>query len=451
MSTPPNQVIFKTASGQPDFTQEVAQRSFEPERPFSKNSSAIIYRTRFMQLRAYYAKPADNTPHPDLPQVYFADDVDFQDRTSGLIEWTRVYTTLPNSWNDYESTSYPYPGFLNFGNGNVGRVEFSQTVTSKTPKDYFLVGPLFGFTNELASYDDFSNAAWAKTGINVTTIGAGGPQCADSPNVSRLTEDGSNGRHFAIQGSGDTGPGEEGAVFAKIGTCNVAKVAVVAAGGPNYSSQFCTVDLRTGTVLINSNDSVPRVAAIDNGWWRIGVEKTTVNLANISLAVMMCDDSGNDSYVGTNRTMEVWRGQLTDLLSGGATVPPTVTPDGTNYPVTSVDNIPQIYALRYFFGQGFDSVFSTFGSTSVQLVGLLGGLTDTLFYNVNVPNGNGNTVASTLLWTQSNPSLTNYNANVAGDNANSNSYSIEADGSIITQFAGSSSMWERKRRLVKAR
>lgn len=429
--------------GKPDFSVEVPVRAFEPERPFPRCPTAIVYRTRYQQLRAFYSRPQPGAAHPNVPQAYFGDDVEFQDRLNGMVEWTRVWTTLPQSWNDYEPYSYSYPGYVRFSGpnsnaANIGRVEFTQTVTSKLPRDYFLVGTLPTFSNNVANYDDFNNASWIKSGATTSAnaksipISAGGTTTA-----AKIIESNTNAAHVAYQQSGPSGLVACCAFISPAGR-NRGRVALYA--GTNLVGD-CILDMLTGnfTETLNANCNI---AAIGDGWWRVTMTGNCNANANVSVGPALDDNSF--SYQGDGASgIYAWRGQI---APGGTiphcTVPPTVTVDNTNYPLNTPDDIPPYFALRYFYAMGFNTIVPSIGTPSTEISGLLTGLSNLTFAT------NSNTA---ILWGESIPSLTNYNNNVTNDAACSVSYSIEADGSLLTQLAGSCFVWERKRRNVKAR
>ncbi len=314
--------FFNTAPGQPSFAEEVCVAAFEPTRPYPQNPAAIMYRARFKQLRAYYTKPIPNAPHPNLPQVYFADDVDFQDRTAGLIEWTRLYCTLPTSWNDFGSDAYTFPGLAGL------RVPVTKVVTQKIINDYYLVGALPTFDNLLTSYDNFAAAAWNANGVTVSANATGTPACAGiNANTAALLTDNGNTNHFVMQGSGATGA-KPVAAFLKNGNANIARIAMVNPAAPNLDLAYATFDLRTGLQIANAN-ATGAIAAIGDGWWRAGIQNVVGSQANAALAVALCDDNGNATYAAMGRTLYAWRGMVPNVGTTipHATVPPTLTPD----------------------------------------------------------------------------------------------------------------------------
>jgi hypothetical protein len=420
---------YKTAADQPAFSVETPTRAFEQTRPYPQNSQIIIYRTRFMQLRAYYSRPTANTPHPNLPQVYFADDVDFQDRLGGLVEWTRVYTTLPTSWNDFSSDVYNYPGFQ----GTLyllGRNPFSHIVTTKEVKDYYMVGNTVAFSNLLTSYDNLNASPWSLSGATSTGNYATIPVCAGATQAAaRITESTGNSQHYVSQ-SATTNVGLiTGSVFVKAGDNSRVDVGLYNGGQGTFAN--VSVDLEIGQPLSDQYiyGNGWGIASVGDGWWRINVTGTAASSPN-QLQVRLLGVTGNPTYTGTATSLYAWRGQL---VAGNtapyATVPPTVAGDGTtSYPITQVDKIPVKFGTRYLYQTPWGYGSST---TSGQFVAEY------------LSDGGFGLVATS-------PTLSDYNGYVTADsaNGNSNSYSIESQDSVLSLWYGS--IWERQRKFVKA-
>lgn len=428
----PPKFTFVPGTGNPDFSVEVPVRAFEPERPYPQNPNIIVYRTWFAQLRAYYSKPVPNTPHPDLPQVYFADDIDFQDRMSGMIEWTRVYVTLGTQWNDFASEAYSFPGYQ--GTTSVlGRTPFTKVVTTKIVNDYYAVGTLPTFLNNVAAYDDFSNAAWTKSNCNAAANSTAIPACAGGGvTATKLTETVANGFHDITQASSLSAGNTTGSIFARAGERNQLYFALL--DNTNGSYARVGVDLSTGQEITSSFGGTTQVgnysvAAIGDGWWRINL---TGNCPTANAVISAFIGNANAlSYAGDGTSgLSLWRGQL---VAGNSvpysTVPPTTASDGTtNYPITTADGIPQklgtqfLYQVPWGFG-GSNAVAGQFVAEFLS-------------------DGGFGLVATS-------PSLTNYKANATTDLGNTNSYSIESADSVQSLWFGS--IWERRRQFVKSR
>jgi hypothetical protein len=396
-----NNLQFKTAAGQPSFATEVCTEAYAPLFPQTQNRTAIIYRERFTQLRTYYTRPAYNTPHPYLPQVYFADDTDFQDRPGNVVEWTRVYSTLPPSWNDFESYAYSFPGYQGL------RAPFTRTVTAKLTRDYFIAGTLPTFQNNLASSDP-GGAGWTTSGLTVSANATANPLCAGGNTNGTVLQASGSGEHWAF-GSSNLGAGNAaGSIFLKAGTCNRAYVVLYA--GANIAISL--VDLETGN-FDQSVGSGGTVQAISDGWWRVGLSGVAGN-ANAAIVVYLANATNQTVFSGL-QYLSAWRAQVSDNMAiHHSTIPPTQTADSTNYPVQSADLIPVKFGQLYLY------------------------------------NWSGN-IAAEFLSGATSPTLTNYQANVNIDqnSANPNIYSIEATDSTLSLWQGT--IWERVRTFVKAR
>ena len=406
---------FNKDASQLDFATEVPVRAFEPLRPYPQNPQAIVYRTRFAQLRAYYTRPIGNTPHPDLPQVYFLDDVDYQDRPGGMIEWTRAWATLPNSWIDFESSAFTFPGFVyNIFAGFPARAPLPRTVSQKIQNDYFLVGSLPTFSTNIVNGDDFNNASWTKTGTNSTANAVAVPVCANGAVVAaQLTEDSSTGLHGAYQASNAGAGAVAGAAFVKAGTRKKVKVGIGPAAGSGTWADV-SVDLTTGAWTPNGQTNFA-VSAVGEGWWRIDIAGTAPN-ANAALLVLLENNAGNSSYAGDGASyLFAWRGQLVPGAAiPHATVPPATTPDGAYYPVQAADFIPTKFGTRFVYNSSL--------AVANYVVEYVSPITS--------------------------PNINTYNQWIATDNGNVDSFSIESTDSVLSLWQGT--IWDRQRRFVKA-
>lgn len=395
---------FFTAAGQPPFSQAVCIVAFEPSRPYPQNPYAIIYRARFSQLRAYYTKPDPNTPHPDLPQVYFADDVDFQDKQAGVVEWTRIYCTLPTSWNDFGSDAYTFPGLSGI------RVPVTKTVTQKIVQDYYLVGTLPTFSTNIAGGDNFSgwtvgNVTYANNSVNI-------PVCAGGSNVAtQLSPNAGVVQHFILQTSTAPAGDVYGTVFARPN--GITKMRIQLDEGTVKG--LADYDLANGLTNINVGTTA-YLSAIGEGWWRASLKATNVN-ANSRMVIYMLNEAGSDvfSSAATNY-LGLWRPQVVQSSTiPHATVPPIATPDaGVNYPIANADAIIVKFGLQYNYTWALNA-------------------------------------AAEYLDGSTGPNINTYNNYVLTDQnvANTNIFSIESTDSTLSLWQGS--VWLRARHFVKAR
>lgn len=407
------------AAGQEPFSTATCVEAFAPVRPHPQQPQAIIYRERWMQLRSYYTRPAQNTPHPDLPQVYFADDVDFRDQKSGMIEWIRIYTTLPNSWNDFESYAYTFPG-IQWSPLILGRAPFSRVVTSKLVNDYFMAGSVSpNFSANITNYD--SPWTWAASDLVATANAVPLPISAGNASSNGIAygfaATNTNFPHVvgrvSISGAGHLC----GSMFLYGVECMRARLAI----NDNSMVAYVDADLSNGTVTKGAGATSATIQAVGDGWWRVAVSGNATN-ASAQLQLYLLNNAGEVNYIGNNTDrIYVWRGQLVNgTQRPHATIPPTTTPDGGSYPIASADMIPQKFATQFL-------------------------------YSPNAfPNSN---IVVEYLSSLSSPNYQTYwNSNTSWVNTDTNapnSYSIEANDS--TQQLWQGGIYLRQRRYVKAR
>lgn len=113
-------VFEKLGAGQTAFTDESQEGAYIIEQALGAlEPSALKIRATIVQYRANYARPAanttltyDNGAGSDVT-AYFVDDVDFQDRGGGLQSWTRIWATIPATWEEPGGTfAYTFPSYI---------------------------------------------------------------------------------------------------------------------------------------------------------------------------------------------------------------------------------------------------------------------------------------------------------------------------------------------------
>lgn len=136
MSTPAYPSFF-VAAGQPAFTTAAPVAGFVPEFPFGESRpDALLITQRFWQTRADYLRPASNAQNCSAyPTARFCEDLNFRDLGHGLVEWTRLWATLPAERQEYETYAFRYPGIFD------QRDPFSVTQISTLTYNYYLIGP----------------------------------------------------------------------------------------------------------------------------------------------------------------------------------------------------------------------------------------------------------------------------------------------------------------------
>ena len=116
--------------------------------PIPATSKQYVLKQEFVQFKNNFQPLAFNTPHIDYPTFVLVAESDLQDQTGGVVKWTRTYALTPDSYDDWETTSYNYIGYVGViaaaGDTIVtnvsGRLRFPLRVESRIHHDFFLVG-----------------------------------------------------------------------------------------------------------------------------------------------------------------------------------------------------------------------------------------------------------------------------------------------------------------------
>lgn len=136
----------KLGAGQPAFTTETRENDYEIEFPLGPaEPTALVARAKFSIFRSSYARPAANstvsiTVNGGSQTFYFIDDIDFQNVRGPWLRFTRLYATIPASWNDPVALPYSYPSYVPTSLGSAKAVtaiawnsgNFDHIVTTST-------------------------------------------------------------------------------------------------------------------------------------------------------------------------------------------------------------------------------------------------------------------------------------------------------------------------------
>lgn len=118
--------------------------------PLPNTTLGLVFRQDFMQFLANVAPLALNSPHPsaapispDYSAYYLIAEGEKQDMGGGVVKWTRTYSAIPASYDDWESIAYSYIGGGPIGpmsSANVGRLRFTDRVSCRAQNDFFMLG-----------------------------------------------------------------------------------------------------------------------------------------------------------------------------------------------------------------------------------------------------------------------------------------------------------------------
>lgn len=174
------------------------------EYPFPRYLSAYLVRHRVQADRGYQDALALNTPHPDFPKAYLVEETPGEPVGNGLIEWERIYATIPPRMEDTEPYSWQRPGVASAGGFGAGQaisstrlVERFRTRINLDSSHDFEVGNFVtitqpaGFTSGLSFISGFVKTkpvvAVGSTWIEVNGVALASPTGTSLPAV-RLSD-----------------------------------------------------------------------------------------------------------------------------------------------------------------------------------------------------------------------------------------------------------------------
>ena len=190
-------------------------------------------------------------------------------------------------------------------------------------------------TNLLTYSEDFSNAAWTKTGASVVSDATTSPD--GSLNADKLMEDTSTGLHKIQVFYTFTAVDYSNSI--RIKPNGTTKVSLWIDG----ASKGTKFDLSTGTIY-SETSSLGKITALPNGWFEIAT--TADGTSGTSYALYFYDDSWNVTYTGDGTSgVYIWGAQA-EALSYATSYIPT---NGSS----------QTRAAETCFGAGTSSTFNS--------------------------------------------------------------------------------------------
>lgn len=138
-----------------DFTAATPVGLPEFSAPFPGLKYFYVITQKWMQLESQFVPLRLNTEHPSYVDYILVEESPLQDRGGGVVEWTRTYAIVPQSYNEPGgSYNYSFIGFYGVFGINVtnvtGRDRYTKSVPVKVQRDFFLVdeavGPLFDWS-----------------------------------------------------------------------------------------------------------------------------------------------------------------------------------------------------------------------------------------------------------------------------------------------------------------
>ena len=160
-------------------------------------------------------------------------------------------------------------------------------------------------TNLVLQSSSFDSVSWYKNGLTITAnqgVSPDGTQNAD------LLDDGtSSGQHWIYQAP----------IFSNSTTYTISfyakyvsrkNMAVNIYNGS--TSQWVNYDIQNGVVVGSTGDVTASMTSVGNGWYRIVYTRTTAASGSPNFRIALADDTGNETYTGSNKQVYLWGAQL---------------------------------------------------------------------------------------------------------------------------------------------
>ena len=182
-----------------------------------------------------------------------------------------------------------------------------------------------GRTNLMAYSSDFSNAAWVKTNVTITSVANVAPDGTQTTqNIIPSKVVGGANYPFLSQPFSATS-GVTYIISAYVKYNGVRYIAF-----RTYGTNFVWFDVLSGTVANNSNPSLftPFVTSVGNGWYRVGYSVLAITTGSMNHHVYLTDNSATVSWSGAANGYSgiyIWGAQLEAGSFATSYIPTTTT------------------------------------------------------------------------------------------------------------------------------
>jgi len=157
-------------------------------------------------------------------------------------------------------------------------------------------------TNLFTYSEQLDNADWFKNNLTITANSTTSP---DGTQNADLLDDGtaSSTQHWIYQGP----------AFSNSTTYTISFYAkyvsrkYMAVNIYNGStSQYVVYDIQNGSVYGSTGDVTASMTSVGNGWYRVVYTRTMASSGSPNFRIAMADDTGNETYTGSNKQVYLW-------------------------------------------------------------------------------------------------------------------------------------------------
>lgn len=144
------------------FTTATLHGPYRRSLPIVGDTTAQIIEQDFQIAYGSFSALALDTAHATVTSAYLVSETPPSEVGGGILQWTRVYATVPATRSDYESFSYRFPGYLGtlnppynqyYGDDPEGRDPLVLTVSSRIEYKYALCATGQTYTTPTAFYN----------------------------------------------------------------------------------------------------------------------------------------------------------------------------------------------------------------------------------------------------------------------------------------------------------
>ena len=172
---------------------------------------------------------------------------------------------------------------------------------------------LMARVNLLTYSEEFSNAAWAPTGVTVSTNTVVAPDGATTADT--ITGDGAVSTHWLTQSNAALASGKTWSICAKAGTNNF--IQLIFAGDADPWANF---DLSGGVVGSTGTNVAATISALGNGWYRCTISTPSSLASSVFVALVNSASAPRNQSVALSTSVHLWGADLRPA-NIGANVP----------------------------------------------------------------------------------------------------------------------------------
>ena len=157
-------------------------------------------------------------------------------------------------------------------------------------------------TNLFTYSEQMDNADWYKTNLTVTANATTSP---DGTQNADLLDDGtaSSTQHWIYQGTSfSNSTAYTISFYAKYVSRKYMAVNIY----NGSTSQYVVYDIQNGSVYGSTGDVTASITSVGNGWYRVVYTRTMSASGSPNFRIAMADDSGSETYTGSNKQVYLW-------------------------------------------------------------------------------------------------------------------------------------------------